>query len=428
MKGYGININLERWRPVIAKILAMLAFIVALMEVVRLSGFLGITFGSILTPVIFSVTCFIPLFVFVQSRNFTVNNILLLLFCVVGAISLVFNHPMQHSISALKFSIFVGMLCLLTPLVDNDTLRYFRSCLWRYTVILCQIVVMLSLLTYIVSTLTSSREFLPVFVPRRIMLSTIAAFVTVVLTSRLFTHDYRSKWLIAIDVISLVGGIVMMIWSGSRGAVLGCMAAEIYMLYAFRRRLKEKRWVIAGIMTPVLLTVILCSDVTYLVVRKFEIGHARNSIIFSRKQMWKSRIAEFTESPVIGIGFACATHYPSLYDEEVFEVTHYDRGFEPGSSWLCVLSNTGIIGFILIAGWNIQLLRAVRRRRRNGDSIAVGLGGLLIFFLVEGCFEGWILFAGSFVFFLYWLLSSRILDGKAALQLVGEHEAQGECR
>lgn len=41
--------------------------------------------------------------------------------------------------------------------------------------------------------------------------------------------------------------------------------------------------------------------------KKFEIGKENNSIIFSRKQLWKSRIGEFMESPVVGIGFTNAT-------------------------------------------------------------------------------------------------------------------------
>lgn len=84
-----------------------------------------------------------------------------------------------------------------------------------------------------------------------------------------------------------------------------------------------------------------------------------------------------------------------------------DRREEPGSSWLSVLSNTGIVGFMLLVCWNAELLRVVRRRRKNGDINAVKYGALMLFFIVDGFFEGWVLCRFVYIFPL---LASLVAD------------------
>lgn len=100
---------------VLTRILAFVALLVALVEVGRLSGHLGVVGRYVSSPVILLIFCFIPVVALFKSRRFTVNYMLMLFFlsCVV---SLIFNHPIANYMSTLRLSLFFAMLCLLSRL------------------------------------------------------------------------------------------------------------------------------------------------------------------------------------------------------------------------------------------------------------------------------------------------------------------------
>lgn len=399
---------LIRRQEILTKTLTVVALIVAFVEIGRLVSLQWEVTAFVSSPMILSLFCLIPILVIIKSRRFTVN-FMLLLFCLAAVISLIFNHPVANYMSTLRFCLFCGMLCLLSPLVDNEHLRQFRRYLWRYSIYLCQFVVIMSLVVYMVTLMIYGKGNLFIIVGNPIMLSTLSAMVAVVMTWR-FLSGEKSKFRIALDCISFAIAVLLMVWGGARGAILGFAVAEIYVFVVLYDKWKSRLWVLVTIIATILLTVLMGGDVTKRVKKKFEIASEHNSIIFSRKQLWQSRIEEFGDSPLVGIGFANATRYSTLYSNRHVVLYDPDKREEPGSSWLCTLSNTGIVGFAILLWWNVGLLRMVRRRRRDGDMTAVKYGALLLFFIVEGFFEGWVLYAGSFVFFLYWLLSSRIVD------------------
>lgn len=401
-------------QEVLTKILALMAIVIAILEVSRLSDF-GTLLGLDSSPVTYSIVCLISALVFMQSRYFRIN-ITLMLFCVACAISLIFNHPMVNYMSTLRFCLFFVMLVLLSPLVDSRSLRQFRSYLWRYTVLLCQLVVILSLVLYLATLMTNGRGRLFMVVCNPITLSTLSAIIGVILSHRLIRNFGKCNvWFMGFDTVSLFAAILLMIWAGSRSAIIGFVVAEIYIFATSFRYGKAVQMVILTVFASVVVSSLMGGKVTFRVVKKFEIAQEHKSIIFSREQLWLARIDEFCESPVVGVGFANVRRYSSLYDNEVVKFADPDKNIEPGSSWLNVLSTTGIIGFTILACFNIRLLREVRRRRRAGDMDVVECGALLLFFIAEGFFEGWMLYAGSFLFFIYWLLTSRISVGKGRL-------------
>lgn len=401
---------LIRRQEILTKTLTVVALVVALIQIERLCGNIWINISPAIT---FSFFCIIPVILLIQSRRFTVNY-MLMLFCVIGAVSLLLNHPVTNYMSSLRFFLFCGMLCMLSPLVDSAHLRQFRKYLWQYAIIMSQIVVLLSLLIYLKMLLFNGEGSLLVLIKHPIMLSTLSAIISIVITWRFLNCDKSKKKIVIIfDFISLIAAIILMVWGGSRSAIISFIIAEIYLFITLYHKWKGTRWwLLATIITTLTAVTLIGGDVTFRVKKKFEIAQEHNSIIFSRKQLWQSRIDEFKDSPIIGIGFTNATYYSTLYNNKKIINTCPDRKEEPGSSWLSVLSNTGIIGFAVLACWNICLLHVIRKRRRNGDVSAVKFGALLIFFITEGFFEGWILYAGSFLFFLYWLLASRITDYK----------------
>lgn len=98
---------LTRRQEILAKTLAFVSLIVVLIEAGRLSPYLNI-FGGIISPTMFFLFfCLIPIVLLINSRRFTVNY-MLMLFCIAGAASLVFNQPVTNYMSSLRFFFSVG--------------------------------------------------------------------------------------------------------------------------------------------------------------------------------------------------------------------------------------------------------------------------------------------------------------------------------
>lgn len=390
----------------LSRVYAFIALIVVLIEVGRLSYHEPIG-EFLMSSSVFSIFCVIPVFVLIGSEHFKVNRVLML-FCVVATISLILNSPVVNYMSTLRFCFFCGMLCLLSPLIDNAPLHQFRQYLWRFTLLMCQVLIVGTLALYIVTGLFGDGELL-LLVSHPMMLSLIAAIVALLVTWRILSGNAeKGRYRRILYYIFLLASLFILVWGGARSAIIGFIISEIYLFIVFRREWKRVARVLLTIVSFLMLIVVVGRDITWRVECKFELGQEHNSVVFSRQQLWESRIEEFVESPIIGIGFANVTRYSTLYDNEVVSGADLDRTEEPGSSWLSVLSNTGIVGFLVLAFWNYRLFVTIRHRRKSGDLVASQYGAFLILFIVSGVFEGWILYAGSFVFFIYWLLTARI--------------------
>lgn len=124
----------------------------------------------------------------------------------------------------------------------------------------------------------------------------------------------------------------------------------------------------------------------------------------SRDELWEQRWKEFAEHPLFGIGFAMAEWDTVGTDIETFNI-------EPGSSYLAILSQTGLMG----ASGCILLLCCIAYRLRNnwqhipnGERIvAISIGAC---FGVHMAAEGYLLAVGSPLCFFVWVAIARLWD------------------
>lgn len=117
------------------------------------------------------------------------------------------------------------------------------------------------------------------------------------------------------------------------------------------------------------------------------------SMFHSRADKWGQRIEEFKSSPIVGYGFASVD--PANKDQSIGAG---GKSIETGSSWLSVLSMTGIIGFILIMWIYIKAFLSVYKWTKDTLLLSV-----LTLLSVNMCTEGYIFFGGSFLAFLFWI-------------------------
>ena len=81
----------------------------------------------------------------------------------------------------------------------------------------------------------------------------------------------------------------------------------------------------------------------------------KKSLSDTRTWLWEARLREFEESPVAGVGFA-RTHYGRTSDEGDY--------IEPGSSYLAILSMTGLaggMGWLVLFGGGLERLTCEAR-------------------------------------------------------------------
>ena len=133
------------------------------------------------------------------------------------------------------------------------------------------------------------------------------------------------------------------------------------------------------------------------VMQKYKDNVAEGSAYSSRENLWSARVMEFESSPLIGVGFdAIDLNLSSAsggYDKDSGMV-------ESGSSWLIILSMTGLIGAILLFP---VLFGTYRKLWFDSSPQATMLLGLLTFFFVHMIAEGYIFYGGSMLAFLLWL-------------------------
>jgi O-antigen ligase len=126
----------------------------------------------------------------------------------------------------------------------------------------------------------------------------------------------------------------------------------------------------------------------------------------SRTEKWTARLIEFGSSPIVGIGYASVDS--RLDDVGVGGV------IEPGSSWLAILSMTGIIGFILVISILIKPLRYLKSHPTPYNALLLGLMAYVCTHMIS---EGYIFAGGSALCFIAWLIfgccsDARYLDKK----------------
>lgn len=196
-----------------------------------------------------------------------------------------------------------------------------------------------------------------------------------------------------------------MVVSGSRGAILAFAVGFIVLIVYARNPLRVLLFTVAAA------ALVFCatphsvkSKAVHSISIKLDYARENNSITVSRDALWLARIMEFKENPVWGVGFA--TQQKVLGDKRM-ERINATGVTEPGSSWLGVLSMTGILGFLAMGAFMLKLVITVVRKSKADKEYAL-MFSFFMFMVVFGIVEGWIFAAGSFLFFFFWLLTGNI--------------------
>lgn len=185
------------------------------------------------------------------------------------------------------------------------------------------------------------------------------------------------------------------LFSASRGALVASIIGFLYLMIICSNK---KGYIIKRaffISIAIVLSIPIWKTYTDRVLIKQE-TRVNSGIFDSRSEKVNARWNEFRESPIIGIGF-------SVID------TKYDRikvngAIEPGSSWLGILSMTGIIGFLLFFAIIYRSWLIVHNRRLSLYD------GLIVVISIHMLVEGYVFSAGSLQCIVLWTILGTSFD------------------
>ena len=203
-------------------------------------------------------------------------------------------------------------------------------------------------------------------------------------------YQTKSKFYWVLCICSLGGCF----FAASRSALLASIIGIVVLLYYLSTSKVKFLKRLIGIGLLLAITYPIWSFATAGVVSKQERNEEAGSGLSSREMIWNERIAEFQSSPIVGVGFSSMSLSSSTYDSKTGIV-------EPGTSWLAVLSMTGLVGFLFFVGIYVRSLIRVIRAKVPDSPLLIGL---LVLVGIHMTAEGYIFAGGSFSCFLAWLI------------------------
>lgn len=192
----------------------------------------------------------------------------------------------------------------------------------------------------------------------------------------------KNKWFY-LGAIPCLGAVL---FSASRAAFLATIAGVLFILYKFTASKRE--------FIKYLVTTCICGILTFPIwsgamegLAAKQASHKNDKELFdSRSKKFEYRIKEFTSSPIWGVGF-------SAIDIHIGDKYNHKKGvIEPGSSWLAIISMTGLVGFVLFFR---MYKKSYDIMRKSDEHISVLLVAVFILISVHMMAEGYIFATGN---------------------------------
>jgi len=374
--------------------------IVIIITFVVLNSSLSISFpiGDLYFIILLGMFFLIFIYILNEKKKINLSMVLLLIACLT---SILINDVPIYFRAYTRFLLFAAIIFIVGPLVLTSNFKKFRFKIFnlmnKLNIIIC-LLSFLGLVTGIYRGITLTEygtkrvDFTGLF-NHSMTLGPMAGIA--ILTSFYYfkKEQNKKKQLYLIVVMFLL--FLTVITSGSRGALVATILGSLYYLYSINRgKLKRYFRIVLLIIFVITATFPLWKERADFLMSKMNRDEG-NDLYDSRTVKWEQRLYEFKSSPVFGIGFASIN--PHMKDE-FMEST---GAVEPGSSWLGILSMTGLFGFIPMI---FLFLRDLYYLYKFNKIYSGYLGGLLILVSVHMIVEGYIFAAGAFLFFYVWLL------------------------
>lgn len=346
----------------------------------------------------------IPVYLMYRSPQ-TEFDKLTSVFLVISLLSLLLNsvNPVFHAYE--RLILFTLLLLSFSPLLQSDGAREFRAKVFVMILWGAVLISIISFCCYFLginymridgsSYLLNKAGTFGGITTQSMALGPISGIATLFMTYQALDTSKKIYWLCA----ALCAATVL--FAASRSAFIATILGELVLFYTY----SSTKTAVLKRMVPIV--VVLCASYPLWNsalegLQKKNHSELSNGIdIASRANKWDARIEEFKDSPLIGIGFV------TVSDRDYYDI---NSGIvEPGSSWLAILSMTGIIGFTVFCS---LYFRGLHRSMRNSNRGNRMVGCILIFLGVHMIAEGHIFSAGAFLCFMVWITIGVATDSR----------------
>lgn len=333
-------------------------------------------------------------------------NLLGIFFFCFCALTIIINNVPDLFNPWMRLSTFIMVTLLIGPFVKSGYLEDVRIEVYNIIQLMLQPIVLLSFITYFLH-ISFSRFWVGFagITSHSMILAPICGVVFSWSLYQLFKPSCVDKYLRLYWIVLACICMLCVLLTASRMALIATIAElVVFILYKLRDNLSAfLKWTIIVVSVLSLTTSYWMPFTEALQVKNA--GSIRDGgITSSRDSHWIQRISEFESSPVVGIGFGAISTDSKLgsnFDETSGKV-------ETGSSWLSVLSMTGVVGFMIFVSFFIRAIRQLKIIALDDGLLSLVLLVQLIFWMVHMIAEGYILSAGGFLFFNVWLLLGTI--------------------
>lgn len=296
-----------------------------------------------------------------------------------------------------RYGLFVLMSVCITSLLQSSKNRKFRLDVFKATMWLCVILGTTSFACYFLGInfmkIDSSHHIalqagsFSGLINHSMMMGPIAGCGAIFMGNKSYLTKKR---LYLILCLTCVGAVFL---SASRSAVISTIVGIFFMLKKVAKSSNIFLRIITYVILIATLTFPLWQNVTNFVVEKQINNMQAGSSFSSREDKWTNRIEEFKSSPILGIGYVSV-------NINTDDVNLQYGTIEPGSSWLAVLSMTGIIGTVIILAIVFNSFKAIYNKQAD---LLPTITGIMCLLLTHMTAEGYIFSANSYLFFLLWL-------------------------
>ncbi len=296
-----------------------------------------------------------------------------------------------------RFALFFVMTLLLSPALKSDSLSSFRYNLFYAILYFLKYVVLISFVLGLMH-MGYNRLYFQGLARHSMLLGPFAALCTLYCVCKFLGGGLEKKAKMFYSVLMLAS-LYCLLQAASRTAFIACAISTVVLLTVYYRNNLGRYFKVVFTLGIVLaLSFPVWNRFMDKLVEKNQ-GDVTSLSVDSREALWKTRVKEFNCSPIIGIGF-------STVDIDNKEGSTYssDGKVETGSSWLCVLSMTGIMGFIPICLVFIMSFVKVWKMLDYVPLLSCFLIALQCFWILHMMTEGYVYAGGSSLFFCLWLL------------------------
>lgn len=278
------------------------------------------------------------------------------------------------------------------PLIFNEFLQNFRKKLLTSLLYTFMIMGTLSFIWWLVGLPSLGRGYYTGLFTHSMLLAPIASIGSIFAITRLVLTN--TKKLKLLFLFLFFSNFIALLLSASRGALAGTILVLILFILFSKIRYKKILILLSIIISFFSLQFVNInlsdSDITQKI--------ANRGIDNTRAGLWQDRLLEFNSSPIFGVGFAAQD---LTLDGRLGKGANEEGGVEPGSTYLMILSMTGIVGlFALLILFSKYFTQIIFLKQNLNNPILY----IFIFFLIHFISEGYIYSSGSLMAFTFWLL------------------------